>query len=66
VIVAQGSPSDVVWAQSVHDEDGRWQRARLRVRVDGALALDVGNSSSVLDDEDARSLFATLGRVLAG
>lgn len=54
----------VVWSQSIHDEAGRWQRARLRVRSDAALVLDVGSSSSVLDDADARSLFATLGRVL--
>lgn len=59
-------PGDVVWAQSIHDEAGRWVRARLRVRSDAALVLDVGDRSSVLDDDDARSLFATLGRVLAG
>lgn len=60
----EDQPGDVVWAQSIHDERGMWVRARLRVRSDAALVLDVGDRSSVLDDADARSLFATLGRVL--
>lgn len=61
-----GDPSVVVWSQTLHDESGRYRAAQLRVRSDAAIVLQVGDMASVLDDADARSLFATLGRVLAG
>jgi hypothetical protein len=54
----------LVWRESVHDEAGRWTGAMLAVRVDGAIVLGVGDRFSVLDDSDARSLFAALGKAL--
>jgi hypothetical protein len=55
-----------VWSETVHDPAGRWQGAVLIQRADGRLLLGVGDRWSVLDDDDARSLFAALGEALRG
>jgi hypothetical protein len=60
----QGDGLRAVWHESIHDEAGRWSGAILAVREDRAVVLGVGDRFSVLDRDDARSLFAALGDLL--
>jgi hypothetical protein len=56
----------VLWSETVHGERGRYESARLIRRDDGALELHAHGGLSVLDRDDARSLFAALGEALQG
>jgi len=53
-----------LWVETVHDERGRYEGARLLRRPDGLLALAIGHEVSTLDPGDARSLFHALGEAL--
>jgi hypothetical protein len=55
---------EVLWSETVHGLLGRYEPARLvRRGGDGLLELH-GSGQSVLDMDDARSLFAALGEAL--
>lgn len=60
----QGDGLRAVWHESIHDKAGRWTGAILAQREDGAIVLGVADRVSVLDRDDARSLFAALGDLL--